>query len=242
MPTCRLCKRESALRNSHIVPEFLYGDLYNDKNQMMGVNGQGNRGWRVVQKGLRETLLCETCEQHFNEYFEKPFRTLWIERRLLPDPWDTAGVRLVQVEYAPFKLFHLSVLFRAGVSSLPTYQAVSLGPHEEVIRKLLLARSPGDPWQYPIFGYAVIHPSTKRLIQMVSQAQRSKIGGRRCYGMMYGGAEWWIGVSSDRNKELMDAALRPNGQMPFHAVPWNEVGVVQDVSYALNRSAPHDQL
>jgi len=205
---------------------------------MMGINGRGNRGWDALQKGIREPLFCESCEQHFNEYCEKPFRAQWIEAQPLPDPWIVNDVHWINVEYNSFKLFHLSVLFRAGISSLPTFAAVSLGPHEERLRQLLLTRSVGEAWQYPVFAYAVVHHRTNRLIQMVSKAQQSQFGGRRCYGMMYGGAEWWVCVASDRNPEFELGALQPDGRMPFIAVPWNEVGVVQDASRALNDQRP----
>lgn len=237
--TCQLCHRDRELRNSHIVPEFLYAELYNDKNHLMGINGQGNRGWRALQKGVREPLFCESCEQHFNEYFEKPFREQWVIAQPLPNPWtDPDEVHWIDVNYSSFKLFHLSVLFRAGVSTLPTYGEVSLGRHQEALRQLLLKRNPGEFWQYPIFAHAVVHHKTKRLVPMVSQSQRSSFAVQRCYGIMYGGAEWWICVSSHRNYEFEKAALQPNGRMPFHAVPWNELSVVQSASEALRNARP----
>jgi len=42
---------------------------------------------------------------------------------------------------------------------------------------------------------------------------------------MYGGVQWWTGVSSDTNHELQEIELRSGGQMPFTAVPWNEISV-----------------
>jgi len=225
------------LRNSHIVPEFLYGDTYNSKHQMMGIHGHGSRGWEVQQKGLREYLFCDTCEQHFNDHFEKPFRRAWIENCPLLDPWNADDVHWIQVDYADFKLFHLSVLFRAGMSSLPTFAEVSLGPHEDRLRRMLLQMNPGRAEQYPIFGYAVVHHRTRQIVQMVSKAQASRIGGRRCYGFMYGGVQWWIGVASDTNHELQRVALRTDGQIPFSGVPWNEIAVVQEMSHALRTSS-----
>jgi hypothetical protein len=205
---------------------------------MMGINGQGNRGWKAVQKGIREHLFCESCEQHFNEYFEKPFRAQWVVAAPLPSPWNVDDIFWVTVDYSSFKLFHLSVLFRASVSSLPTYAEVSLGPHQERLRKLLLNRDPGAPSQYPVFGYAVVHHTTNRLIPMVSQAQRSNFGGQPCYGMIYGGVQWWVCVSSHRNREFESIALQADGRMPFHAVPWNEVSVIQAASKALRDTRP----
>lgn len=239
MPLCKLCHHDRQLRNSHIVPEFLYENLYNSRHQLMGIHGRGPKGWEILQKGIREHLFCEDCEQHFNKYFEKPFRRQWIENFPLPDPWLTDQVHCIKVDdYVSFKLFHLSVFFRASVSTLPTFAEVSLGPHEERLRRLLLARNPGRPDQYPIFAHAVVRHDTHRIVQMVSRAHGSFYGGRPCYGMMYGGVQWWIRVTSGRHHQYETVALRPDGSMPFSAVPWNEVGVVLEARDALRNSEP----
>ena len=238
MPLCRLCHRDRTLRNSHIVPEFLYDDLYNDNHQIMGINGLGNRGWKPLQKGIREYLLCDECERHFNDKIEKPFRAQWVEAAPLPKIFGLNDVHWCQFDYATFKLFHLSVLFRAGVSSLPTFAAVTLGPHEEKLRKMLCTVSPGESWSYPIFGYAIVHHDSRHIVPMVTQAERSSYNGHRCYGMAYGGVHWWVSVSSHRNTEFEGVALRPDGRMPFHGVPWNEVSVVTSAAEALRRARP----
>ncbi len=236
MPQCRLCHCDRELRNSHIVPEFLYADLYNSKHQMMGIHGRGSKGWQVIQKGIREYLFCEACEQHFNEHFEKPFLESWVESCPLLDPWETDKIHWIKVDYASFKLFHFSVLFRASVSSLPTFAEVSLGPHEERLREMLLNRNAGPADRYPILGYAVVHHRTNQVVQMVTKAQASKFGGRRCYGIMYGGVQWWVCVAADRNPEFQQVALRRDGTMPFAAIPWHEVAVVQEASVALRNA------
>lgn len=236
MNTCRLCHKEANLRKSHIVPEFLYEDLYNEKGQMVGVNGIGSKGRRLIQCGIYEPLLCEVCEQYINEHFEKPFRAQWFESSPLPVTWKPEDVHWGQFDYASFKLFHLSVMFRASVSSLGTYQAVSLGPHEERIRQLLLARNTGPAWQYPIFGYAVVHDKTWSVVRVISAPEVLSHAGHRCYGMLYGGAYWCISVSSHRNSLAEQAGLQADGRMAFHAVPWNEVGIIQDAKRFLRGS------
>ena len=95
---CRLCQRENELRNSHIVPEFLYGELYNSKGHMMGINGQGSKGWAPLQKGIREHLFCEACEQHFNEQYEKPFHKSWVQNCPLPESWHAEQVQWITVD------------------------------------------------------------------------------------------------------------------------------------------------
>jgi hypothetical protein len=239
MPPCQLCRNDRVLRNSHIVPEFLYADLYNDKGHFMAINGRGRRGWEALQKGIREPLFCEACEQFFNEHFEKPFLNQWVRASPLPDPWpDMDAVVWRKFDYSTFKLFHLCVLYRADVSSLPHYSKVSLGPHRETLRTLLLNRDPGSEFQFPVLGYAIVQNGSRRLVKLISQSQRSKFDGHQCYGMVYGGVEWWVSVSSHRNPGFAEVALRPSGDMPFHAAFWSDVPVVQAVSNALRRIVP----
>ena len=97
MPICRLCHKDRILRKSHIVPEFLYSHLYNEKGHMMGINGIGAKGWKPLQQGIREHLFCEECEQHFNEHFEKPFRQQWVVNCPLPDPWNVPEPHWISV-------------------------------------------------------------------------------------------------------------------------------------------------
>ena len=132
------------MRNSHIVPESLYRPLYNDKGHMSAIRwpDERHRARGLLQKGIRERLFCEACEQHFNEHFEKPFLKQWFPNPL-PDLWDGDDIHCLTVDYASFKLFHLSVLFRAAVSSLATYANVDVGPHESRLRRQLLERNPG---------------------------------------------------------------------------------------------------
>jgi hypothetical protein len=239
MRRCRLCQEEKTLCDSHIVSEFLHQPLYNEKGHMMGISGRGNKGWKPLQKGLREHLFCTDCEQHFNEHYEKPFRAQWCVTAPLPNPWTEPDVYWVNMDYATFKLFHLTTLFRASVSSLPTYSAVDLGPHEERLRNMLRDQDPGQFWQYPIMGQVVIHHKTGRVIDMITWPEMFKDhDGRRCYRMLYAGVEWSILVTSQRSPEFEKVSLQDDGRMPLCVVPWNEVTAIQDASRALSKRNP----
>lgn len=45
---CRLCEQNKDLRNSHIMPEFLYKPLYDSNNRMAGITGKGWRKWKFL--------------------------------------------------------------------------------------------------------------------------------------------------------------------------------------------------
>lgn len=117
--TCKLCGTDKPLCQSHIIPEFVYGPLYNDDNRMMGITGVGGKGWKRVQKGLRDTLLCRDCEALLNERYEIPFQVHWTRQYPLPAQAQEGDVVQAQFDYTTFKLFHLSILFRAAVSTDP---------------------------------------------------------------------------------------------------------------------------
>ena len=232
---CRLCGTGSSpLRNSHIVPEFLYKSLYNERGNMLAIRqpDETHRAGRLLQKGIRERLFCESCEQHFNEHFEKPFLKQWVPTPL-PDPWNVNGIYRVDVDYTSFKLFHLSVVFRAAVSSLPHYAEVNLGSHESVLRKRLLEVDPGSWLQYPIAGRAVIHHQTRCIVPIITQPTVYRYESHHYHTMVYGGVEWWIKVSSHRHKQLEELFLRTDGEMPFRSVLWNEVPSIVRASAAL---------
>jgi hypothetical protein len=65
--------------------------------------------------------------------------------------------------------------------------------------------------------FLIEHLVSTRSIQplVVSEAVRSNCDGHRCYGMMYGGVQWWTSVSLHRNFEFEGVGLQPNGRTPF---------------------------
>src|SRR6266508_1378759 len=127
--TCKFCAAEAKLQNSHIIPEFFY--RYDDRHRFLNVDMTG-RYPGFEQKGTREYLLCRPCEQYFNDQFEKPMKRMWFDRHILPEVLTGDGIIISGLDYAPFKLFHLSVLWRAAVSTSAA-TTVLLGPHEERI-------------------------------------------------------------------------------------------------------------
>ncbi len=156
-----------------MVPEFMWKPLRNERGKMLGIRAGGEEMWgQLLQKGLRERLLCEECDNRLlNQRYEQPSESSWstlsglretpsitIEgiRVSKPDPSDRSDlVRVRGLDYPRFKLFLLSLLWRASASSLPEYHQVQLGPHEETLRRMLLCADPGNRASYPIILYVL---------------------------------------------------------------------------------------
>jgi len=218
------------------VPEFLYVPLYNTDNELMAISGRGNKGWKPLQIGIWEYLLCADCEQHLNREYEQPFLKQWTEESPLPKSMPLNGAHSVVFDYSTFKLFHLSILFKSSISSNLTFQEVKLGAHENRIREMLLAKDPGHDWEYPILAFAVLNARYEVEQRIISRPIKARYEGHNVYGQIYGGAMWWVSVSSHRNDMFCRAGLQTTGHMTLVAESWNDIGVMQDASYALNRS------
>ncbi|MBI5190511.1 MAG: hypothetical protein HZA22_07535 [Nitrospirae bacterium] len=105
-----------------------------------------------IQKGLREYLLCSVCEGKLSAYEKYAYEN--VLKKLLEYTFSMEEYLYFEdVDYRRFKLFLLSVLWRAGITSIPTFQSVSLGPHEGKLRDMILKENPGEEGEYPCLLY-----------------------------------------------------------------------------------------
>lgn len=65
---CHLCQKDSDLKNSHIIPEFVYNLLYDKKHRFHVLTTADNPPRPQEQKGIREHLLCVDCENQLSVY------------------------------------------------------------------------------------------------------------------------------------------------------------------------------
>jgi hypothetical protein len=211
---CRLCLRERELLDSHIIPEFLYRPGYDDKHRME-VLEESRPSPRLIQKGLRQELLCQQCENLLANTYEDYFSSLWYLRGTLPDSSDGSNVHLDKLDYTQFKLFHLSILWRASISTLAPFSQVSLGISEETLRLMLLNSQPGTKDDFQIFGVLLLFPgSTQVLDGLISSPTVQVYNGHRLYMFTFGGCVWHYYESSGEPNDLFaQIALTPAGSL-----------------------------
>lgn len=184
---CRLCGSALPLCLSHIVPEFLYQPLYDGRHRFHVVE-RDRQGSAFKQKGLRERLLCQQCEQRFSVY-EKYAAEAMTGR--LGHRYRLSNGRIVigNIEYARFKLFQLSVLWRGSVSSLEFFKLVHLGPLETRLRAMLLEENPGEPHE---FGCAVVfaRDGGEDVSDTMFNPEPLRWCGRRMVKFFFAGSAW----------------------------------------------------
>jgi len=207
---CALCGEDTRLVQSHIVPEFLHRAAYDANHRTLLVKHAAPHT-RIVQKGKRERLLCAGCEQLIGRH-EKWFADYWYQLRPVPPRIDGPILELGGLDYASFKLFMLSIVWRASVSSSPEFRQADLGPHENTIARMLLANDPGESSKYPIFGVLLLEPETKAVWDNVMLLPlKIKIDGRWACRMVFGGAAWTVITSSHRSDTFTAFELKDSG-------------------------------
>jgi hypothetical protein len=191
---CKLClKNPAVLLQSHILPEFLYEGTYDEKHRTIVVDPEPRQKDRIYQKGLREYLLCQKCEALLSSYERYGAEVL----RSFPStenqrPGEILWVR--GIDYARFKVFQLSLLWRCGISKQPAFRGVELGLHEEQLRRMVLGSKAGKPWEYGCVIVGLRGPGN--LKGMVKFPGRLRIDGHGAYHFVVWGLVWIYVVSS----------------------------------------------
>ncbi len=232
---CQLCEQNNILRNSHIIPEFLHKPLYDSKSRMAGITGKGGKKWEFLQMGLREKLLCADCEQFLNTNYEQPFHKFWFEGKVLPDHFDSNYITVDCIDYPSFKLFHMSILFRASVSTLSTFSHVKLGPHENKLKKMLKTKTPGPSDKYPIFACAVVDNSKTVMYGLITNPIKYRFDKHIAYGMVFGGCMWRYIVSNHRCNTIIPYSLTDSGSLTITPYSLHKLDDIQDAVRALQR-------
>ena len=163
---CRLCLQEKQLINkSHIIPDFMYKELYDDQHKLMlfkpheRVKGKGKI--RRPSSGEYEgNILCANCDNIVIGSYENYARKVLYGGEVSASESTTINKcknkdgleysACSNINYTKFKIFLLSILWRASITSRPSFKDISLGPHEEIIRRMIFDGNAGNIEDYPV--------------------------------------------------------------------------------------------
>ncbi|WP_409028825.1 hypothetical protein [Gracilimonas sediminicola] len=214
MADCRLCNEDRKLRKSHIYPEFLYKPLYDEKHKYFSLTTDTDKYIKQPSKGIYEELLCADCEQKLSVYegyardviYEKMKEALKEKGRVL---------KLTGIDYALYKLFQLSLLWRSSIHSRPELPVLNLGTHQERLRKMILEEDPGEYYQY-----GVIHISLQMPEELGDdflfplEAVEGRFEGHHMYRSIIAGLSWSYIVSNHTYEVgFKEAFLNSKGEL-----------------------------
>jgi len=227
---CRLCLKKNQLQHSHILPEFMYINTYDDKHRAIKVSSVNGAKEIYIQKGEREYLLCQDCETHISKYegysanIIKSFPTLQRDHTS-----ELLKLNTPRIDYKKFKLFQMSILWRASIAKSPLFKAVKLGKQEERLRKMLLESKPGLSHNFGCL--MVIIQNTKQLKHIIWVPVKDDIEGKICYRFQTGELFWYFFITSHPKEHLIrNSFLSEDGNLPVLIAPWKEEEVIQRIA------------
>ena len=224
--------RRGILVRSHVVPGFLYRPHYDEKHRAL-LFDKRDAPYTMVQKGPRERLLCEGCEARL-QVFEDYFARYWFKRRPLPARVVAPEVILSGIDYTQFKLFLLSVVSRGSVSG--TSPEMSLGPHEERMRGMLINADPGPGDRYPIFGGVIVDEEGQPWDGAMLAPLKIRVKAHWACRMVFGCVAWTVLTSGHQTLPLEEHFLSESGDLRLPALPRKDFFVESGLAEAINAS------
>jgi hypothetical protein len=213
---CRLCLEEKELQNkSHIIPQFMHSQLLSEEGYFHKLKKDTLEKFRSgklpkeFKTGEYESdILCRHCDndilnQRYEDYASKVYQLINGELESFKDieieeyknPKDMSGKRIKNIDYSTFKLFLLSILWRASIAKRDFFAEVDLGEkHEEIIRNMLLDGDPKQPDDYPCFIYDM-REDQPLLEGWIFQPRFHKVDGNISYEFMISGLAYRFTIS-----------------------------------------------
>jgi len=192
--------------------------MYDENRRIVGMAIDESQRKFYIQKGLYEHLLCADCECKISKYEQHAKRVFYDEFEFFETDIPNK-IKVVNLEYKMFKLFQLSVLWRASVSSLSFFANIKLGSHEDKIRQMLIKDDPGRPDQYgcAIFGLFL---GKGQAFDAIITPGVGRVSGHRTYKFIFGSCLWFFVVSSHSiSSDYSESFLTTDGTLELISLP-----------------------
>ncbi len=221
---CKLCLQEKKLcKKSHIIPNFTYKrELFRNSKNNSAISFDIKSGKkRNINTGEYESnILCEECDNKIIGSLEDYFSRILYGGKTKDDirngmirQQDGLEYALVKnVDYKKIKLFLLSIIWRASISSRPFFRHVDLGPYEDKIRKFIFdnAEVSADFCPCSIFSFKKHFLLEKSFFNPV----KSKLGFSRVYQFFIGGLQYnFVITEKESDPSVLESALKENGEL-----------------------------
>ncbi len=145
---CKFCGNETALIKAHVIPAGLFRRLQQGKEPLETITNKADEYTKKTPVGVYDnTIVCSKCESIWQEW-DNYAQLLLADKPLNGRVRYHNNKRICYIvdnyEYRKLKLFFISMVWRASVSSQPFFSKVSLGQFEDAAKKHIANNDPGD--------------------------------------------------------------------------------------------------
>lgn len=173
-----------------------------------------------------------------NDRYEKYVSNLHFSEAVQAALRDKRGMTVVRVDYLRFRLFALSLLWRASVSSLDFFKDVKLNAiDEERLRSMLVRQDPGSPEDYGMF-LVVPLSNGKPIFDRMLSPDFTIVEGNFILRFLISGIIWTFCRTRDngRTPEFGSYFLNEDGNLHIAAMDESNLPMVTDLVERLHTS------
>ncbi|HTA42226.1 MAG TPA: hypothetical protein VK789_07260 [Bryobacteraceae bacterium] len=170
---CRFCLEERPLIEAHIIPKGFFERIRTDEANIL-IN-ESDYPKRSPQGIYDKGILCGPCDNiigKWDQYAQEALPAEMSAFTLIADRQIIGGWERPDYDYELLKLFFISLVWRASISTHPFYVGISIGSKfEEEARLMLREGRPGGAHDFGVViarfvepvGQAFFDPHTERM-------------------------------------------------------------------------------
>lgn len=221
---CKMCGLTRELRNSHIIPEFMYAAIYDTQpnKRFYQIKEQGGvYRTRVMQKGVREVMLCGECEAKLSKYEKYADENLYgkngwarvrIVNRVAFDDGKTFMYEVEGFDYKYMKLFLDSLLWRLLVSEV--FETPDYGPEMmEKLRLSLVNETPLEELEFPCMIQPIMSEPGKTVGKFMVSPMEKVLAGRKILYVLIDGLIFNFYVEGEPPQDQINPFLTKSGEL-----------------------------
>ena len=151
---CQLCGGDKKLIKAHIIPEGFFRPLRSERRgPEIHTNTPGEYAKRAPV-GIYDTgILCAECDNRlapWDNHVQQVLLQGFSEELAVYENRQKVAYNIVNFDYKLLKLFFISLLWRASISTHKFYQHIAVGPFEPKLKKMILSEEPGLPLMFAV--------------------------------------------------------------------------------------------
>lgn len=217
---CKLCLQEKVLRLSHIIPKSYFRKI--KKNQQFYIKIRGDVLEKEKgQREFKELLLCKECEGKIQRYETYVANVLYSFKKFYQKTGDS--IRVFNVNYAKFKLFQLSILWRGSITTFTDFESGQLNQTiEEDLRQMIFSENPGSEYDYPCRVFALTLENKIQPEFLMNPGYMESPLGKIIYYTFGGFRYFFLLPALDIPKDKFLISIHENDELEFRLIEMNK--------------------
>lgn len=215
---CQLCGQKKQLIDAHIIPKQLYKAIDEseniqpvDKDKIPRIYSTTTYSKKRPIGTYDSKILCGDCDNKILGVWDNYAQTLLLkpfaETNFLSRDGKKFFYKLENIDYLRFKLFFMSVLWRASITNQEFFCQVNLGSWESVLKDMILRADPGTENDFSV----ILTKYEGDSVTIMPNPQRIRTEGINYYKFRMGGYSVLIKVDQRPfPRKLKPVVLRPN--------------------------------